>query len=116
MIVNELIDKICSYGYEVNNRGYILKYSRKAKGLEICGQLNKGGAYFYAKNVSPFNYGQNSTKEILGGVLKHYKPIELPKLLPTIQHDFTFEDYLNTTNKKNQLGIYQKEDILIVTH
>ena len=108
MIVNELIDKICSYGYEVNNRGYILKYSHKAKGLEICGQLNRGGAYFYAKNVSPFNYGQNSTKDILGGVLKHYKPIELPKLLPTIQHDFTFEDYLNTTNKKNQLGIYIK--------
>jgi hypothetical protein len=108
MIVNELIDKICSYGYEVNNRGYILKYSQKAKGLEICGQLNKGGAYFYAKNVSPFKEGQNSTKDILGGVLKHYKPIELPKLLPTIQHNFSFEDYLNTTNKKNQLGIYIK--------
>ncbi len=108
MLRNELIDKIYSYGYEVNNRGYILKYSQKAKGLEICGQLNEAGAFFYAKNVSPFKEGQNTTREILGGTLRHYEPIVLPKLIPTIEHNFSFEDYLNTTNKKNQLGIYIK--------
>lgn len=103
-----LRSKLQSFGYTVNAKGHIFKYSEKTRRKEIAGQINNAGVYFYAQNVAPFVQGQNTFSDILGGN-------SLPKYVPFIpkqkvrEHEFTFSDYHNTTKSKNQFHIFLKE-------
>jgi hypothetical protein len=100
--MNDIISKIQSLGFEVNERGHVYKYSQNTRRKEIAGQLNKGGVYFYAQNVNPFKQGQNTFKDIFGET-KQYIPFIAPV---ESTHDFSFQDYINTTKRKNQLSIF----------
>ena len=99
----ELIDNLHLHGFVVTNRGYIYKHSQNTKSKSVAGQLNKAGAYFYAQNVHPFKQGQNTFKDILGSNAVYIPYV--PAASET-EHNFTFEDYLNTTKKRNHLSIY----------
>jgi len=101
-----LINKLQSYGYTTNNKGYVYKYSQSKRTKEVAGQLNNAGVYFYANNVSPFKNGQNTIKDIFG----ENKPFTYtPYIAPaTKDYNFTFENYKTTTQPKNQFSIYLK--------
>jgi hypothetical protein len=106
----KVIDRLQSCGFKVTNSGIIYKQSTTNKSKEKAGQLNDRSVYFYAQNVAPFKHGTNTFRDILGsnftlgGVGSE---LHVVKTTTTqIQHNFTFEDYIKTTKKKNQFGIY----------
>ena len=106
----KVIDRLQSCGFKVTNSGIIYKQSTTNKSKEKAGQLNDRSVYFYAQNVAPFKHGTNTFRDILGS---NYTPGDVGSALHVvktnnteIQHNFTFEDYINTTKKKNQFGIY----------
>jgi len=107
---NMIIERLTSCGFKVTNSGIIYKQSATNKSKEKAGQLNDRSVYFYAQNVAPFKHGTNTFRDILGsnftlgGVGSE---LHVVKTTTTqIQHNFTFEDYIKTTKKKNQFGIY----------
>jgi len=107
---NMIIERLTSCGFKVTNNGIIYKQSATNKSKEKAGQLNDRSVYFYAQNVAPFKHGTNTFRDILGsnftlgGVGSE---LHVVKTTTTqIQHNFTFEDYIKTTKKKNQFGIY----------
>ena len=109
----KIINRLQSCGFKVTNSGIIYKQSTTNKSKEKAGQLNDRSVYFYAQNVAPFKHGTNTFRDILG---LDYTPGDVGKShhaiitnnTEKIQHDFTFEDYIKTTKKKNQFGIYLK--------
>ena len=108
----KVIDRLQSCGFKVTNSGIIYKQSTTNKSKEKAGQLNDRSVYFYAQNVAPFKHGTNTFRDILG---LDYTPGDVGSSLhdaktnnTEIQHNFTFEDYIKTTKKKNQFGIYLK--------
>jgi len=106
----KVIDRLQSCGFKVTNSGIIYKQSATNKSKEKAGQLNDRSVYFYAQNVAPFKHGTNTFRDILGsnftlgdvGSSLH----DVKTNSTEIQHNFTFEDYIKTTKKKNQFGIY----------
>lgn len=104
-----IINKLQFYGYTVDNKGLVYKHSQSTRKKEVAGQLNDAGVYFYAQNVVPFKPGQNTIKDILGNEYKfnseNYKAFIPEK---TIEQNFTFEDYIQNTQVKNQFSIYLK--------
>ena len=107
---NMIIERLTSCGFKVTNSGIIYKQSATNKSKEKAGQLNDRSVYFYAQNVAPFKHGTNTFRDILG---LDYTPGDVGSELHAvktnntkIQHNFTFEDYIKTTKKKNQFGIY----------
>ena len=105
---NNIISKIESYGYKVNNRGEIFKFSNSTKSKEKAGIINEGNVYFFAQNVSPFKHGTNSFREILGNEYTFVPHIAKPKEVEAT-HDFSFEDYTKATKSKNQFSIFLKQ-------
>ena len=108
----KVIDRLQSCGFKVTNSGIIYKQSTTNKSKEKAGQLNDRSVYFYAQNVAPFKHGTNTFRDILGS---NFTPGDVGSSLhdaktnnTEIQHNFTFEDYIKTTKKKNQFGIYLK--------
>ena len=108
----KIIQRLQSCGFKVTNSGIIYKQSTTNKSKEKAGQLNERSVYFYAQNVAPFKHGTNTFRDILGS---NYTPGDVGSPLhgrktnnTEIQHNFTFEDYIKTTKKKNQFGIYLK--------
>ena len=108
----KIINRLQSCGFKVTNSGIIYKQSTTNKSKEKAGQLNDRSVYFYAQNVAPFKHGTNTFRDILG---LDYTPGDVGSSLhdaktnnTEIQHNFTFEDYIKTTKKKNQFGIYLK--------
>ena len=106
----KIINRLQSCGFKVTNSGIIYKQSTTNKSKEKAGQLNDRSVYFYAQNVAPFKHGTNTFRDILG---LDYTPGDVGSSLhdaktnnTEIQHNFTFEDYIKTTKKKNQFGIY----------
>lgn len=102
---NELIQKLEADGFIVRNDNAVIKYSNKTRKKERAGIINEKGVYFFATNVAPYNQGQNSTKDILGDSIEYVYTAPI-KEKAEVEVNFTFEDYINTTNKKNKLGIY----------
>ena len=108
----KIINRLQSCGFKVTNSGIIYKQSTTNKSKEKAGQLNDRSVYFYAQNVAPFKHGTNTFRDILGldytkgdvGSATHAVKTNNTE----IQHNFTFEDYIKTTKKKNQFGIYLK--------
>jgi hypothetical protein len=106
----KVIDRLQSCGFKVTNSGIIYKQSTTNKSKEKAGQLNDRSVYFYAQNVAPFKHGTNTFRDILGsnftlgGVGSELHVVKTNNT--QIQHNFTFEDYIKTTKKKNQFGIY----------
>ncbi len=103
----DLVNKLQFYGYTVNNRGYVYKHSHTTRRKEVAGQVNNAGVYFYAQNVEPFKQGQNTFKDILG----NDKPFVYTPFIPekTIERNFSFDNYITTTQKRNQFEIYLKK-------
>ena len=107
---NMIIERLTSCGFKVTNSGIIYKQSATNKSKEKAGQLNDRSVYFYAQNVAPFKHGTNTFRDILGsnftlgGVGSELHAVKTNNT--QIQHNFTFEDYIKTTKKKNQFGIY----------
>jgi hypothetical protein len=106
----KVIDRLQSCGFKVTNSGIIYKQSATNKSKEKAGQLNDRSVYFYAQNVAPFKHGTNTFRDILGSNFTLGdvgSELHAVKTNNTqIQHNFTFEDYIKTTKKKNQFGIY----------
>jgi len=108
-----IIERLTSCGFKVTNSGIIYKQSATNKSKEKAGQLNERSVYFYAQNVAPFQQGTNTFRDILGsnytpGGVGKYHDVIIANTTEKIEHDFTFEDYIKTTKKKNQFGIYLK--------
>ena len=104
----DIVNRLELQGYKVSNRGYVSKYSKKTRRSEVAGQINDAGVYFYAQNVSPFQQGQNTYKDIFG---VHVAPEErtfTPTLENEVEHTFTFNNYKATTQAKNQFNIFLK--------
>ena len=109
----KVIERLTSCGFKVTNSGIIYKQSATNKSKEKAGQLNKGSVYFYAQNVAPFQQGTNTFRDILGsnynaGEVGKSPHGDLANNTEMVVHNFTFEDYIKTTKKKNQFGIYLK--------
>lgn len=104
----QIINRLTSCGFKVDNRGQIFKTSARNKTKEKAGVLNDYSVYFYAQNVAPFKAGTNTFKEILGNnyVYTEYKP-EPKKSEKT--HDFTFSDYKETTKERNDFQLFIKQ-------
>ena len=105
-----IIAKLHSCGFIIKPNGNIFKDSATNKSKEKAGQLNDRSVYFYAQNVAPFNTGTNTFKEILGSeyVYSPSVPQISAKADTDAEHNFTFEDYIRTTKKKNQFGLFLK--------
>ena len=109
---NKIISKIESCGFKVDNRGQIFKFSNSTKSKEKAGQLNERSVYFYAQNVSPFNFGTNSFKQILGNDFDSTAFTPYVKKQKTKQDKrpaFTFQDYISSTKTKNQFSLFLKQ-------
>lgn len=104
----DIIQKLEANGFKVNNRGYVSKYSQKTRRSEIAGQINDAGVYFYAQNVSPFQQGQNTYKDLFGVTVSNEERTFRPIIEREVEHNFTFNDYISTTQKRNQFQIYLK--------
>ena len=104
----DIIHKLEANGFKVSNRGYVSKYSQKTRRSEVAGQINDAGVYFYAQNVAPFKQGLNTYKDIFGVNVAPEERIYKPILEKEVEHNFTFNDYINTTKKSNQFQIYLK--------
>ena len=109
---SNIIYKLESCGFKVDNRGQIFKFSNSTKSKEKAGQLNERSVHFYAQNVAPFNAGTNSFKQILG---QDYKPTDY---IPYVKKQetkedkrpaFTFENYIASTKSKNQFSLFLKQ-------
>ena len=104
----EIIQRLTSSGFIVDNRGQIFKRSSNSNRKEKAGVLNDFSVYFYAQNVAPFKSGTNTFKEILGTeyVYTEYKPIikEIEKT-----HNFTFSDYKKNTKTRNDFSTFLKQ-------
>jgi hypothetical protein len=97
----EIIDNLHLHGFTVTNRGYIKKH----KSNSVAGQLNRTNVWFHKPNVHPFKQGKNTFKEILGDNTPFVPYVPIVKE-STEEYDFTFEEYLNTTKKRNHLSTY----------
>ena len=112
-MINKIIDRLTSCGFEVKKSGAIYKQAATNKDKEKKGQLNsnKNNVYFYAQNVAPFKHGTNTFKEILGNDFVYTPNVFLGKS-PHGDHTqkeqvvFTFEDYIKTTQAKNNFSRY----------
>ena len=112
-MINKIIDTLTSCGFEVKKSGAIYKQAATNKDKEKKGQLNsnKNNVYFYAQNVAPFKHGTNTFKEILGNDFVYTPNVFLGKS-PHGDHTqkeqvvFTFEDYIKTTQAKNNFSRY----------
>ena len=105
-----VINKLESCGFKVDNRGQIFKFSNSTKSKEKAGQVNERSVYFYAQNVAPFISGTNSFKQILG---QDYKPTDYVPYVSapdkSANHSFSFQDYIRTTKSKNQFSLFLKQ-------
>jgi len=112
-MINKIIDRLTSCGFEVKKSGAIYKQAATNKDKEKKGQLNsnKNNVYFYAQNVAPFKHGTNTFKEILGNDFVYTPNVFLGKS-PHGDHTqkeqvvFTFEDYIKSTQAKNNFSRY----------
>ena len=112
-MINKIIDTLTSCGFEVKKSGAIYKQAATNKDKEKKGQLNsnKNNVYFYAQNVAPFKHGTNTFKEILGNDFVYTPNVFLGKS-PHGDHTqkeqvvFTFEDYIKSTQAKNNFSRY----------
>ncbi len=104
----DIIHKLEANGFKVSNRGYVSKYSQKTRRPEIAGQINDAGVYFYAQNVAPFQQGQNTYKNLFGVNVTPEQKTFKPIIEKEAEHDFSFNDYISTTQKRNQFQIYLK--------
>ena len=110
-MINKIIDRLTSCGFEVKNSGAIYKQAASNKDKEKKGQLNDRSVYFYAQNVAPFKHGTNTFKEILGNDFVYTPNVFLGKS-PHGDHTqkeqvvFTFEDYIKSTQAKNNFSRY----------
>jgi hypothetical protein len=106
-MITDVLNKLQSYNFKVTDKGIISKYSQRTRRYEVAGQINDVGVYFHAQNVPPFKQGQNTFKDIFGeNVNYNYTPIQRDA---EIEHTFSFSDYINTTQSKNQFLIYLKD-------
>lgn len=107
--MQKVINALQANGFEVNNRGYVFKYSNKTRTKEVAGQVNNAGVYFYAQNVSPFKQGQNFYKNIVGsGNASTFTPYKPTIIEAEVNHNFSFSDYKETTQQKNQFELFLK--------
>ena len=104
----DITNKLELHGFKVSNRGYVSKYSQKTRRSEVAGQINDAGVYFYAQNVSPFQQGLNTYKDIFGLNVAPENRIYKPIIENEVEHNFTYNDYISTTKKSNQFQIYLK--------
>ena len=104
----DIIQKLESNGFKVSNRGYVSKYSQKTRRSEVAGQINDAGVYFYAQNVAPFQQGLNTYKDLFGVNVAPEERTFNPIIIKEAEHDFSFNDYISTTQKRNQFQIYLK--------
>ena len=104
--INELIQKLEANGFTVRNDNAVMKYSKKQRGKEKAGIINENGVYFFATNVAPYNEGQNSTKDILGDSIEYVYTNPIKEKVDEVIVNFTFKDYSDATNRKNDLGDY----------
>ena len=110
-MINKIIDRLISCGFEVKKSGAIYKQAATNKDKEKKGQLNDRSVYFYAQNVAPFKHGTNTFKEILGNDFVYTPNVFLGKS-PHGDHTqkeqvvFTFEDYIKSTQAKNNFSRY----------
>jgi len=109
-MINKIIDKLTSCGFEVKKSGAIYKQAATNKNKEKKGQLNsnKNNVYFYAQNVAPFKHGTNTFKEILGNDYTYVPYVQKRETKTHHVNDvrFTFEDYIKTTQAKNNFSRY----------
>ena len=104
---NEIVSKLHLHNFTVTERGIVNKRSERTGRFKKVGQLNEAGVFFFAQNVSPFKNGQNTHKEVLGNNATYIPYVPVINLNES-QHDFTFEEYLDTTKERNQLSIHLK--------
>ena len=104
----DIIQKLEANGFKVSNRGYVSKYSQKNRKYESAGQINDAGVYFYAQNVAPFKQNQNTYKDLFGVNVTPEQKTFKPIIEKEAEHDFSFNDYISTTQKRNQFQIYLK--------
>jgi len=112
-MINKIIDRLTSCGFEVKPNGQIFQRSSNTRKLKKKGQLNsdKNNVFFYASNVHPFKEGTNTFKDILGTEYVYNPNVFLGKsaLADHTQKEqvvFTFEDYIKSTQAKNNFSRY----------
>ena len=112
-MINKIIDTLTSCGFEVKPNGQIFQRSSNTRKLKKKGQLNsdKNNVFFFSPNVHPFKEGTNTFKEILGNDFVYTPNVFLGKS-PHGDHTqkeqvvFTFEDYIKSTQAKNNFSRY----------
>jgi hypothetical protein len=112
-MINKIIDRLTSCGFEVKPNGQIFQRSSNTRKLKKKGQLNsdKNNVFFFSPNVHPFKEGTNTFKEILGNDFVYTPNVFLGKS-PHGDHTqkeqvvFTFEDYIKSTQAKNNFSRY----------
>ena len=112
-MINKIIDRLTSCGFEVKPNGQIFQRSSNTRKLKKKGQLNsdKNNVFFFSPNVHPFKEGANSFKDILGSEYVYNPDVFLGQsaLADHTQKEqvvFTFEDYIKSTQAKNNFSRY----------
>ena len=106
----DLLRKLSLHGYEVKgSKNLIYKYSQRNKKKEVAGQIysNKCGLTFYAGNVYPFEPKSYSIKDIFGVNAEYLAPKITPKNKAKVVK-FTFDNYIETTQKRSQFTTFLK--------
>ena len=101
----EILNKLWEHNFTTTERGIVNRRSERTGRTKKVGQFNDSGIFFFAQNIFPFKQGQNSYKDILGKE-QNYVPYIPPIKQKKSEYNFTFEQYLKTTKKKNHLSTY----------
>ena len=102
---HEIENILLSQGYKVRPNGEVYKYSNSTKSQKKLGQLNETNIYFYGSVPHPYTNNPTFYSEILGAdkVVAPY----VPKVKFTeAEHNFTLQNYYDTTKAKNQFQLY----------